>query len=125
MALEELRCALPPLPEAPGDARRLARDQLKAWSADGAVDDVLLLLSEVVTNAIHHARSEVEMVLARRGDMVRVEIRDASPALPVQEAMSHDALRGRGMGIVAAVASRWGVDSIPDDGKTVWFEVGV
>lgn len=116
---------MPQSPVAPGEARRFIRNQLLTWSLDRVADDVVLLASEVVTNAIHHGRSQIELGLARREGAIRVEVRDEGPGLPVRQAMSNDALRGRGIGIVAALATRWGVDPIPGDGKTVWFEVSV
>lgn len=123
MSSKEWRIELPQSPTAARDARRIVREYLASWSLDGVVDDVLLLLSEVVTNAVHHGRSDIGVTLLVRHGVVRVEVWDASAAMPAQRAMSNDALQGRGLGIVAAVASRWGVEPVPGDGKKVWFEV--
>ncbi len=125
MTDQELRAQLPQSAVAPREARQLIRNQLQTWSLDAVVDDVLLLASEVVTNAVHHGRPQIELGLALGEGTVRVEVRDEAPGHPVRQAMSNDALRGRGIGIVASLATRWGVDPIPGDGKTVWFEVAV
>ena len=83
------------------------------------VEATLLLVSELVTNAVLHARSSVsvEVKHLRRG--VRVEVTDTSPLPPVLLPRSDTA---GGMALVDAVSTRWGVTAIPN-GKTVWFEV--
>jgi serine/threonine-protein kinase RsbW len=82
---------------------------------------VELATSEVVTNALVHAEGEVALTVLVEDDFVRVEVADASPALPVAPRAPPDAISGRGMAIVEAVSDRWGVDELPDGGKLVWF----
>lgn len=120
--MNELRLRLPSSPLAPRTARAEVRRRLGEWALDQAADDVLLLVSELVTNAVHHARSAVELTLRTDGKAVRVEIRDDSPAPPVHQAFTDDRLRGRGIALVDALSTRWGVEPVRD-GKTVWFEV--
>ena len=90
--------------------------------AQPVVDTVELLTSEVVTNAILHAASAPELVVRLADARVRVEVHDASPAVPVlHEPDPYDA-SGRGMTIVDRLARAWGVEHVPE-GKRVWFEV--
>ena len=81
-----------------------------------------LLLSEVVTNAILHARSEIEVHVVNHGPVLRVEVRDHGAGAPVVRRQAHDATSGRGLAIVEQVATAWGVTQLPD-GKMVWFEI--
>jgi len=90
--------------------------------AQPVVDTVALLTSEIVTNAILHAESAPELVVRLTDARIRVEVHDASPAVPVvQEPDPYDP-SGRGMAIVDRLARSWGVEHVPE-GKRVWFEV--
>lgn len=102
-------------------ARGFVRREVAGFS-ESMVEATLLLVSELVTNAVLHARSSVsvEVKHLRRG--VRVEVTDMSPLPPVLLPRSDTAGGGRGMALVDAVSTRWGVTAIPN-GKTVWFEV--
>ncbi len=87
------------------------------------VDTVELLTSEVVTNALVHARSAPELSVEVRQDVVRVEVSDASAIEPVLQQPDLESASGRGIAIVETLAAGWGVEQMPDDGKLVWFEV--
>lgn len=90
---------------------------------DQVVDTVELLTSELVTNAVIHARSGPEL-LVRLGDrVVHVEVCDGDANPPTRRPRAMDAASGRGIAIVEELATEWGVEHIPDDGKRVWFEV--
>ena len=80
------------------------------------------LASEIVTNAILHARTPFSVVVTGDTAHVRVAVRDRSIALPVKRDYGSDHPTGRGLHIVEALADRWGVEP-EDDGKTVWFEL--
>ncbi len=84
--------------------------------------DLLLCVSEVVTNAIRHARTPARMTVTRRRHHVRVEVIDASAALPELQPLDLRAASGRGLQIVDRLASRWGADHTAK-GKVVWFEL--
>ena len=113
-------------PQAPAQARTAVAGWL-AGRVDGAiVEDVKLLVSELVTNAVRHqhARGRIEMACALAGGRVRVEVSDPGGGFdkpPVKEPPP-DALGGRGLLIVDRVASRWGVTR--GQPTRVWFEVG-
>jgi len=90
---------------------------------DHVVDTVELLTSELVTNAVIHARCAPEL-LVRLGDKaVRIEVCDGDANAPTRRPPDVEAASGRGIAIVEELATTWGVEHIPDDGKRVWFEV--
>ncbi len=81
-----------------------------------------LLVSELVTNAVVHARSDVTVVLSLTVHALRIEVSDDDPTCPQARDAHDSATGGRGLRIVDTVASRWGVLR-HDGGKTVWFEL--
>lgn len=83
----------------------------------------MLLTNELVTNAILHADSEIDVLVDVTGDRVRVEVHDAARRAPVRRRGDPTSTAGRGLALVEALASDWGVDTVPGDGKFVWFEV--
>ena len=112
---------LPPEPTSPGAARRFVTDDLAGH--DGAPTDVAaLLVSELVTNAVVHARTPIVVTVTATNGLVRVGVRDGSPTLPALRRFDRDAAAGRGLQLVERLASRWGID-VNDASKTVWFEV--
>ena len=103
----------PPLP-----ARCAAR-----WSAEDT-DALVLMLSELATNAVHHAATEYEVSVsvAPDGRQVRVEVSDAAGGYPVPQEPAADAPHGRGLHIVRDAGRRVGHrDAARPPGKTVWF----
>ncbi|MFJ8604480.1 ATP-binding SpoIIE family protein phosphatase [Streptomyces shenzhenensis] len=105
-------------------ARLSLRAWLSAWSLKALDDEAQLLLSEVVTNALVHADSDVDLRVRRYPHCLRVEVRDSDPhpAINVGRPGEAQAEGGRGMMIVSALASAWG-NSPSGRGKTVWFEL--
>jgi anti-sigma regulatory factor (Ser/Thr protein kinase) len=103
-------------------ARRFASKVLASWGCEDLEDAVLLLVSELVTNAVIHARSDVEVVLRLRPSRVRVEIIDAATDYIQRRDAASEDQSGRGMALTEALAASWGVDSLVA-GKSVWFEV--
>lgn len=114
---------LPDDPSAPGIARARTRATLRAWRLPELVDPLLLVVSELVGNAVRHGRAPIGMLLRRTGPGVRVEVHDeAAAAAPAGSSVlpDVDAESGRGLYLVEAVSSDSGVQQIPDDGKVVW-----
>jgi anti-sigma regulatory factor (Ser/Thr protein kinase) len=96
---------------------------LRRWHCDAALDDVKLLVSELVTNAVIHAHSEVEVAVRLMPDAIRIEVIDRGPtSMLTPTAPTQDAESGRGLLLVESMASSWGVEPL-DHGKSVWFEV--
>jgi hypothetical protein len=85
---------------------------------------VVLVVSELATNAVIHGGSEPELKLTLDGLVLRVEVRDSSRALPEVKGYSETATTGRGMVIVEALSTAWGTD-VDDRGKVVWCELAV
>lgn len=86
-------------------------------------EDAALMVSELVTNAILHGRSDARVRVAAGADgVLRVEVSDDNSRHPEPVSQDHGALDGRGLLIVDALSTQWGVRD-EDIGKTVWFEV--
>ena len=113
---------LPALPQTVRGARDFAMEVLADLAPEDAADDVALALSEVVTNAVLHAGTTIQVSVAVGRDLVRVEVTDGSPRVPSARDYASTAGTGRGLRLVAALTARWGVD-VRSDGKAVWFEV--
>jgi anti-sigma regulatory factor (Ser/Thr protein kinase) len=117
------RIALPRSPSSVGAARRFIAARIAAWAFPAPLPDQLVLIgSELVTNAVLHARTELTLTLELHEDRVRISVKDRSQAPPTLRHYRPDALTGRGLGVVAALSDRWGVSTAPD-GKVVWAEL--
>lgn len=102
--------------------RAWARPRLTAFGADGCVPDALVVLSELVTNAITHGHGPVEVTLKDRGPAVRMTVRDQGHSKPKVHEPSPDASSGRGLVIVDRLSASWGVDSSSNK-TTVWADI--
>nr|WP_241562284.1 SpoIIE family protein phosphatase [Streptomyces hoynatensis] len=113
------------LPNACGHARRFASRTLRSWRLAQSADAALLIVSELVTNALVHTEGQVRLDLTLAGERLRIAVSDNSPRTPVKApAMDWEATGGRGVLLVSAVSSSWG--SVPlSGGKQVWAEVEV
>lgn len=118
------RLTLPAVPESISVARRFVAAALHDVHAGAAVDDAATLVSELATNALLHARTTFTVEVALVGDLVRIGVVDLSPAVPRVRDYGPSATTGRGMQLVARMATRWGIER-SDDGKIVWFELPV
>jgi hypothetical protein len=105
--------------EAPAAARHFAVATLNAWGAGDLADDAALVVTELAANAIVHVRSAFTVILSVRDDLLRISVRDAG-------SLDGAALRPaplHGLWAVDALASRWGVESLGNAGKTVWVDL--
>ena len=84
------------------------------------IDTLVLLTSELATNAVRHAGTDFDVVVDRTADGVRVAVADEASVAPLLPVRAPEG--GFGLGIVAELAERWGTDGGPT-GKTVWFEL--
>ena len=120
----QVRAELAGQPADAGDARRLVSRTLRDWRLDHLQDTATLLVSEVVTNAVLHARTRLVIELQRRGSTVRVTVSDCSDRLPKPRRADREAGTGRGLGLVASLASAWGTaPGVEPWRKDVWFEL--
>jgi len=104
-------------------ARRTLRDALVEADRQAWTDAGELAISEVVANAVLHAATPIEVSITVRDDALDVEVRDFSPVLPVAPGYDEQATTGRGMALVAALASDCGVRGLGGGGKAIWFRV--
>nr|WP_233359781.1 ATP-binding protein [Streptomyces sp. GMY02] len=119
--------ALPSRPESAASARRLVQVVvLRHWGLSPKLtEDAVLLVSELVGNAVRHTGARVfGLRLRRRRGWIRVEVRDPSRGLPCLMPVQELDISGRGLFLVDKLADRWGVDLLPR-GKTTWFEMRV
>jgi CheY-like chemotaxis protein len=115
------------LPEDPAAARRArnwVRSALLEWGLDELVDDALLVVSELVGNAVTHAASTCQVSISRTPDSVRIEVTDRGEGTPEPQPESATAEGGRGLVLIGAMSTAWGVEDVPD-GKKVWAEIVV
>jgi anti-sigma regulatory factor (Ser/Thr protein kinase) len=121
----EIGTVLDAKPESAATARRFVREVLDAWDCDDAEDLALLLTSEVVSNAVRHAATElsVRLCLDDEATTLRIEVGDGDARLPAIQRPSSDATGGRGLLLVEALSQRWGAERV-GAGKVVWFELG-
>ena len=115
---------LPPEPSSATRARTMAREQLEASCPRDTVEVIALLVTELVTNAILHARTPLQLTLESHPDLVRICVEDHSGEQPAVRHYDPDAVTGRGLALVEQLASSWGVDTTPE-GKAVWCEVPI
>ncbi|MEU6807949.1 SpoIIE family protein phosphatase [Streptomyces sp. NPDC046831] len=111
------------VPEAARHARRFTRRTLRSWGVTKEADAVLLVVSELVTNALVHTGGPVRLDLSLVGDRLRVTVADSSPRTPVKPTgIGWEATGGRGILLVEAVSAAWG--TLPaGGGKQVWSEL--
>ncbi|MFC3687826.1 ATP-binding protein [Aquipuribacter hungaricus] len=114
---------LPPDPASAARARAMLRQVLDAAGRQEWLDTTELACSELITNAIVHAHTEIVVTVTVGPDEVLVEVRDSSPMLPVQRSYDSYATTGRGMGLVAVLAAEHGIRDAGPHGKTAWFVV--
>ena len=98
-------------------SRALAKSVL-----DTLAETAVLLTSELVTNAVLHARTEIDLILTIRENLIRVEVWDHDSTEPEKHDPDDEDTSGRGLLLVEAMASAWGVRA-HREGKCVWFEV--
>ena len=103
-------------------ARDFVDDRLRDLGLGHLSEVVRLLASELVTNAVINGAETIRIAVSSRGDAVRVEVGSDHPELSVRHHFAEDPELGRGMAIVEAVATSWGVDRQAAT-KTAWFEV--
>lgn len=116
------RLTLPAKATSPAQARAFLAETLTGWGTE-AGDDAILVVSELVTNALLHARTPMTLTLGDEGpDAVRIAVDDGSPQPPQERRFSVESGTGRGLRLLDSLAAEWGVER-HDGGKTVWCVV--
>lgn len=113
-----------PVPEAVVSSRRFVISALERLGRASLVHDAALIISELATNAVQHARSPFRVSVDESGGTVCLSVQDVGQGHAQQRVGDRDqhAIDGRGMAIIAALARRWGCDTL-EDGKVVWAEL--
>jgi hypothetical protein len=111
------------LPDAVAHARRFTSRTLRAWRMAEKSDATLLIVSELVTNALVHTQGPVRLDLTLAGERLRVAVSDSSPRTPVKPTIVNwEATGGRGILLVEALSASYG--SVPlSGGKQVWADL--
>jgi anti-sigma regulatory factor (Ser/Thr protein kinase) len=122
MSLQQLSCELPPAARSVTEARRFVLAAIRRWGLDTLADTAALLTSEVVTNAVLHARTPVQVAVHRLAGGIRVEVTDGSRRTPTVRRQRRDATNGRGVALLDQLASEWDV-TVHDAGKTLAFTI--
>jgi DNA-binding NarL/FixJ family response regulator len=104
-------------------ARRFVSERLAEWGLDSIRDDALLVTSELAANAITHADSACRLRISLTATTLRIDVIDTGSGTPDPQPPSTTEEHGRGLHLVAAVTTAWGLEMVPDDGKVVWAEL--
>jgi CheY-like chemotaxis protein len=105
------------------DARHFVSKKLREWGLDPLVDDALLIVSELATNAMTHARSGCGLRLLLTPTTLRIEVVDSGDGAPEPQPPSTTGESGRGVNLVAALTTAWGMEVVEGEGKLVWAEL--
>ena len=107
-------------------APRTARAAVASWLSDissATRDAIMLVVSELVTNAVTHARSSCRIRLSLNVATLRIDVLDAGAGTPEPQPPSETEEHGRGLYMVDAVTTAWGLEDVPGQGKLVWAEL--
>ena len=120
------RIVLSPNPDSVARARGWAVTAMNNVELGFLADTVALLVSELVTNVVLHARTDCDLEVWVSGGRVRVEVSDGSDQLPAVTIVNDPlAQSGRGMVLVNALSAAHGAEEIEWGGKRVWFELDI
>ncbi|MCX5007939.1 SpoIIE family protein phosphatase [Streptomyces sp. NBC_00638] len=113
------------VPEAVRHARRYTRRALRTWGVSAYVDPALLIVSELVTNALVHTDGQVRLDLTLINHRLRIAVADNSPRTPIKPtSIGWEATGGRGILLVEAMSATWGTVPV-SGGKQVWSEIAL
>ena len=121
------RIDLPPEASSVRQARSFVTSRLSEWGCDAVCELAALLTSELATNVVRHAHTPYAVVLTRTLGGARVDVLDSSDDPPAMRAHDVSSPTGRGLAIVACMASQWGAtppDELVGFAKGVRFSVG-
>ncbi|GAA0487157.1 hypothetical protein Ade02nite_11150 [Paractinoplanes deccanensis] len=126
-ATDRVRLQLPPDPDTPALARNLVTEACGAWRLPDVLYPGRLVMSELAANAVEHARTQITVVVSRRGNGLHLVVRDRDPRLPriiepPTPPVDRWEVRGMGLRAVQAASAGWG--ALPcAEGKMVWATI--
>ncbi len=101
-------------------ARVFVRETVGALVPDSVLQDALVVVSELITNAVLHAGTDSDLEVRLSGGELEIRVTDTSTRPPVRHVpVGGPSTQGRGLVLLDALSSRWGIERLPD-GKTVW-----
>jgi hypothetical protein len=118
------RTRIAPDRDAPGHARTAVQEFCQKHQVGGDRDSAQLVASELVTNAVVHAGTVIDLTLRLVGPVLQVAVRDGGPGRPRVTDVDESSESGRGLLLVDALAASWGT-FFPESGKVVWATVRV
>ena len=114
--------AWPATPQSVRGARVFVREQLEQWGVGEHVWVATTVISELVTNAVLHARTDFSVTVELAGPVLTLRVADASPTVPVRRRYDDAAATGRGLALLEELTSGWGVEAT-GAGKVVWCTI--
>jgi histidine kinase-like protein len=127
-------CALRPTSTSSRQAREFTTTTLCSWGLDDLVDDAVVIISELVTNAVRHGvppyaatagDAPIKLSLVRQGPFVVLIVSDPSDDDPKQRPADDVCENGRGLHVIEALSRAWGWTPLPHAGKAVWAALSV
>jgi len=112
------------VPASAGEARQLTSHAVNEWGLAAVEETTLLLVTELISNGVRHAKTTLTLVLAFDGVRLYVGVSDHDHRSPVLVEGSDRSHHGWGLRLISALASDWGTRASPD-GKTVWFDLRI
>ncbi|HZU71709.1 MAG TPA: MEDS domain-containing protein [Acidimicrobiales bacterium] len=109
-------------PDEPRQARRFVAEALRDWGLQELEDSAALVVAELATNAVVHARTGFTVELSLAGERVRIEVSDSSPGVPVPRSATPMSPSGRGLLLIDGFTSSWGTELLGER-KVVWAEL--
>ncbi len=111
-------------PEAVTAARRFVGAALAAWDLDDLAEVAQICTSEAASNAVRHAGTAFRLLVQEDGINLMVRVMDSGTGQPVEKEIDPQAESGRGVHLIATLATRWGWEPA-DAGKVVWFALAL
>jgi CheY-like chemotaxis protein len=104
-------------------ARQFVAEKLREWDVEPILDDALLVASELAANAVTHAHSACRIRLSLSPATLRIDVIDRGEGTPEPQPSSSTEEHGRGLLMIAALTTAWGLEVLPGEGKLVWAEI--
>jgi anti-sigma regulatory factor (Ser/Thr protein kinase) len=104
-------------------ARAFVSDLLEEWDLGPLVETSELLVSELVANAVQHVQGPCAVELTLKDETLQIAVADGGRGMPDLQVLAPTSERGRGLHIISAFSTAWGVDPLDDGGKLVWAEL--